>query len=106
MRIDVFTIFPEMVGAFAGRALLGKAVEAGKLDVRVHDLRAETTDVHRSVDDAPFGGGAGVGLMPQPLFAAGGGLGPPPPPFGVGPRGPRVRPALGPPPGPPPRGSP
>jgi len=70
VRIDVFTIFPEMVGDFAGRSLLGKAVEAGRLDVRVHDLRSLTTDPHRSVDDAPFGGGPGMVLMPEPLFAA------------------------------------
>jgi tRNA (guanine37-N1)-methyltransferase len=70
MRIDVFTIFPDMVAGFAGQALLGKAQAAGTLDVRVHDLRMETTDVHRSVDDSPFGGGAGMVLMPEPVFAA------------------------------------
>ena len=70
MRIDVFTIFPDMVGDFASRSLLGKARERGVLDVRVHDLRAAATDPHRSVDDSPFGGGAGMVLMPEPLFAA------------------------------------
>ncbi len=70
MRIDVFTIFPDMVRDFAGRSLLGRAQDAGLLDVRAHDLRQATTDVHRSVDDAPFGGGAGMVLMPEPLFAA------------------------------------
>ena len=68
MRIDVFTIFPDMVDGFAGQSLLGKARDAGLLDVRVHDLRSGTTDPHRSVDDAPFGGGAGMVLMPEPLF--------------------------------------
>lgn len=70
MRIDVFTIFPDMVRDFADRSLLGRAQRAGALDVRVHDLRLATTDPHRSVDDAPFGGGAGMVLMPEPVFAA------------------------------------
>ncbi|HEX4866317.1 MAG TPA: tRNA (guanosine(37)-N1)-methyltransferase TrmD [Acidimicrobiales bacterium] len=70
MRIDVFTIFPDMVGDFASRSLLGKAQEGGIVDVRVHDLRSGANDPHRSVDDSPFGGGAGMVLMPEPLFAA------------------------------------
>ena len=70
MRIDVFTIFPEMVVVFAGQSLLGKAQQRGALDVRVHDLRAQATDPHRTVDDAPFGGGAGMVLMAEPVFAA------------------------------------
>ncbi len=70
MRIDVFTIFPDMVDGFADQSLLGRARAAQLIDIRVHDLRAATTDPHRSVDDAPFGGGAGMVLMPEPLFAA------------------------------------
>ncbi len=70
MRIDVFTIFPDMVDGFAGQSLLGRARRGGLLDVRVHDLRSTATDPHRSVDDAPFGGGAGMVLMPEPLFGA------------------------------------
>jgi tRNA (guanine37-N1)-methyltransferase len=70
MRIDVFTIFPAMVDDFARLSLLGKARERGLLDVRVHDLRSCATDPHRSVDDAPFGGGAGMVLRPEPIFAA------------------------------------
>ena len=70
MRIDVFTLFPEMVTGFAAQSLLGKAAERGLLDVRAHDLRAEATDVHRTVDDTPFGGGAGMVLKPEPIFAA------------------------------------
>ena len=68
MRIDVLTIFPEMVTSFAEHSLLGRAQRASLLDLRVHDLRAATTDVHRSVDDAPFGGGAGMVLTPGPIF--------------------------------------
>ena len=70
MRIDVFTIFPGMVSGFAAEALLGKAQERGLLDVRVHDLRDQTDDVHRTVDDSPYGGGAGMVLMAEPVFAA------------------------------------
>jgi tRNA (guanine37-N1)-methyltransferase len=70
MRIDVLTIFPAMVDDFASKSLLGKAREQGLLDVRVHDLRSAATDPHRSVDDAPFGGGAGMVLMPEPIFGA------------------------------------
>ena len=70
MRIDVFTIFPAMVEAFFGESLLGKAQTRGLLDLRVHDIRAHTTDVHRSVDDLPFGGGAGMVLTPEPVFTA------------------------------------
>ena len=67
-RIDVFTIFPDLVTGFAGHSLLGRAVERGTVDLRVHDLRDATTDAHRTVDDAPFGGGAGMVLRPEPVF--------------------------------------
>ena len=87
MRIDVFTIFPDMVDGFAGMSLLGKARGAGLLDVRVHDLRSLTSDPHRSVDDAPFGGGAGMVLMPEPLFAAVEAVEPPRPLYLLGPGG-------------------
>jgi len=70
MRIDVFTIFPEYLRGPLDLSLVGRARVAGMLDVRVHDPRAFTTDVHHAVDDAPFGGGAGMVMMPEPLFAA------------------------------------
>jgi tRNA (guanine37-N1)-methyltransferase len=68
MRIDVLTIFPSMIGGFAGQSLLGRARARGLLDIRVHDLRDQTSDVHRTVDDTPFGGGAGMVLKPEPVF--------------------------------------
>jgi tRNA (guanine37-N1)-methyltransferase len=68
MRIDVFTIFPDVVAGYCGASILGRAVETGVLDVRVHDLREGAEDARRSVDDSPFGGGAGMVLMPEPLF--------------------------------------
>jgi tRNA (guanine37-N1)-methyltransferase len=94
MRIDVFTIFPELVEGFAVASLLGKARQRGLLDVRVHDLRLATTDVHRTVDDAPFGGGAGMVLMPEPVFAAVEAVEPPRPLFLLGPGGRRLDQAL------------
>jgi tRNA (guanine37-N1)-methyltransferase len=87
MRVDVFTIFPDLVETWAGAALLGKGRQRGLLDVRVHDLRAEATDAHRSVDDAPFGGGPGMVLMPAPLFAAVEAVDPPRPLYLLGPGG-------------------
>ncbi len=87
LRVDVFTIFPEIVEGFSSQSLLGKARERGLLDVRTQDLRAHTTDVHRTVDDSPFGGGAGMVLMPDPLVAAIEAAEPPRPLFLLGPGG-------------------
>lgn len=70
LRIDVFSIFPAMVDAGANESVIGRGRRDGHLDIRVHDLRATTTDVHGTVDDAPFGGGAGMVMMPEPLFSA------------------------------------
>ncbi len=70
MRIDVFTIFPAVVEGPLSGSLLGRAIGSGLLDVRVHDLRTWTEDRHRTVDDAPFGGGPGMVMKPEPFFAA------------------------------------
>ncbi len=70
MRIDVFTIFPDLVDGFLSASLIGKARRDGRLDIRVHDLRSATTDPHRSVDDTPFGGGAGMVLRVDVMDAA------------------------------------
>jgi tRNA (guanine37-N1)-methyltransferase len=70
MRIDVFTIFPPMIEEYVSRSVLGRAMAQELLDLRVHDLRSAATDPHRSVDDTPFGGGPGMVLMPEPIFAA------------------------------------
>ncbi len=87
MRIDVITIFPAMIEQFGGQSLIGKARERGLLDLRVHDLRSVTVDPHRSVDDTPFGGGAGMVLMPEPVFATVEAVDPPRPLLGLGPSG-------------------
>ena len=68
MRIDVISIFPDMVEQFASHSLLGKARRDGVFGLRVLDLRSVATDPHRSVDDAPFGGGPGMVLAPEPIF--------------------------------------
>ena len=70
MRCDVITIFPEFFASPLVTGLLGKAVERGLLDVRRHDLRRWAHDRHRSVDDTPFGGGAGMVMRPEPWFEA------------------------------------
>lgn len=68
LRVDVFTIFPDLVDAYAQASLLGRGRRDGLIDLRLHDLRDGADDAHRTVDDAPFGGGAGMVLMPEPVF--------------------------------------
>jgi tRNA (guanine37-N1)-methyltransferase len=70
VKIDIVTIFPEMVTGALGAGILGRAIAGGVIDVQVHDLREQTTDRHRVVDDVPFGGGPGMVLKPEPLFRA------------------------------------
>ncbi len=70
MRVDVFTIFPDLVEAYCSASLLGRGRDRGVVELRVHDLRAAASDARRSVDDSPFGGGPGMVLMCEPLFAA------------------------------------
>jgi tRNA (guanine37-N1)-methyltransferase len=70
MRVDVFTIFPALVEMPLRESVLGRAIAAGILDVRVHDLRDWTTDRHRSVDDEAYGGGPGMVLKAEPVFSA------------------------------------
>jgi tRNA (guanine37-N1)-methyltransferase len=87
LRIDVFTLFPGLVEPWTEASLIGKAGRQGILDLRVHDLRSAATDPHRSVDDSPFGGGAGMLLAPEPVFAAVEAVGPPRPLLLLGPAG-------------------
>ena len=70
LRIDIITLFPRMLDGFLTESILGRGIEAGHLAVEVHDLRKWTTDKHRTADDRPFGGGAGMVLKPEPVFAA------------------------------------
>ena len=75
MRVDIFTIFPGIFESPLRESLLGRAIDASVLDVRVHDIRDFTADRHRQVDDEPFGGGPGMVMKPEPIFAAVGSLG-------------------------------
>ncbi len=70
LLVDVITLFPRMLDGFLAESILGKGIAGGSLAVRVHDLRAWTTDRHRTADDRPFGGGAGMVLKPEPVFSA------------------------------------
>ncbi len=87
MEIHVFTALPQILEAPLSASLLGRARERGLVDVRVHDLRDHTTDRHRSVDDSPFGGGAGMVLSPEPVFRAVEAVRPPRPLFLLDPGG-------------------
>jgi tRNA (guanine37-N1)-methyltransferase len=70
LQIDVVTLFPELFDAPLRTSVIGRAVERGILSVRLHDLREHGIGRHRAVDDAPYGGGAGMVMRPEPLFAA------------------------------------
>jgi tRNA (guanine37-N1)-methyltransferase len=70
MRFDVVTIFPAMIEQALAAGIVGRAIDRGTLNVRVHDLRAFTSDRHHVVDDVPYGGGPGMVLKPEPIFRA------------------------------------
>lgn len=70
MRIDVLTIFPEFFGQVFDFGIIRRARSAGIAEINVHDIREFATDRHRMVDDRPFGGGDGMVLKPEPIFAA------------------------------------
>jgi tRNA (guanine37-N1)-methyltransferase len=70
MKIDVVTIFPGLVEGYVSWGVLGRALAAGRLTVRAHDLREWSTNRHRSVDDEPYGGGPGMVMSPAPFFEA------------------------------------
>src|SRR2546423_3160661 len=70
MRIDIITLFPEICRAPLNESMMKRAQENGALDLYIHNLRAWTSDKHHVVDDAPFGGGQGMVMKPEPIFAA------------------------------------
>ena len=70
MRIDIITLFPEICRGPLSESMMKRAQESGTLDLRIHNLRDWTTDKHHVVDDAPFGGGQGMVMKPEPIFAA------------------------------------
>ena len=71
MRIDILTIFPDICRGPLSESIMGRAQEAGAVDIVVHDLRDWTQDRHRRVDDEPYGGGPGMVMKPEPFFLAG-----------------------------------
>jgi len=70
MKIEVVTLFPDMIAGALGYGVVGRAIERALLSVGTEDPRAHTNDVHRTVDDRPYGGGPGMVLKPEPMLAA------------------------------------
>ena len=70
MKIDILTLFPSMFDGFLNESIIKRAIEMGKVVVKIHNFRDYSTDPHQKVDDYGFGGGPGMVLMPQPLFDA------------------------------------
>lgn len=68
MRIDIMTLFPDMCRAYLGASIIGRAREAGKLQIECKDIRDYTQDKHRRVDDSPYGGGMGMIMQAQPIY--------------------------------------
>jgi tRNA (guanine37-N1)-methyltransferase len=70
VKIDILTLFPDICRAPLGESIMKRAQENGIIDLRIHNLRDWTTDKHHIVDDSPFGGGQGMVMKPEPIFAA------------------------------------
>jgi len=70
VRVDLITLFPELCRAPLGESIMGRAQECGALELHIHNLRDWTSDRHHVVDDTPFGGGQGMVMKPEPIFAA------------------------------------
>jgi len=70
LRFDLFTLFPEICAAYLGESILKRAQEAGLVSVHIHDIRNYATDKHHVTDDMPYGGGGGMVMKPEPVFAA------------------------------------
>lgn len=68
MKIDILTLFPDICRAPLGESIMKRAQENGIIDLRIHNLRDWTADKHHIVDDAPFGGGQGMVMKPEPIF--------------------------------------
>ena len=68
MRFDVLTLFPDMVASVLGTSITGRAADAGYIEIHTHDIRDFSDNVHRHVDDTPYGGGSGMVMMPEPVF--------------------------------------
>ena len=70
MKIDILTLFPKMFDGFLSESIIKRAIEKKQVEINIHDIRDYSTDPHKRVDDYSIGGGAGMVLMPQPIFDA------------------------------------
>jgi len=70
MKIDVLTLFPDMFDGFISESIIKRAIDKKQIEINIHNIRNYSTDPHKKVDDYSFGGGAGMVLMPQPIFDA------------------------------------
>lgn len=70
MKITVLTLFPDFFSAFQSESIIGRAIEMGKVEIVIRDIRDYCYDKHKQADDMPFGGGAGMVMKPEPLFRA------------------------------------
>ena len=70
MKIDILSLFPEMFDGFLGTSIIKRAIDNGLVDIEVHNFRDYSLDKHKRVDDYPYGGGAGMVLMCEPIFRA------------------------------------
>lgn len=70
LKIDILTLFPHMFDGFVSESIVKRAIEKGKVEIQVHNIRDYSKDPHKKVDDYAFGGGSGMVLMPQPIFDA------------------------------------
>ena len=70
MKIDILTLFPSMYDGFLNESIIGRAIKDGKVEIKIHNIRDYSKDPHKKVDDYGYGGGAGMVLMPQPIFDA------------------------------------
>lgn len=70
MKIDILTLFPEMFEPFLNTSIIKRAIEDNKVEIKVHNIRDYSLDPHKRVDDYSFGGGAGMVLMPEPIYLA------------------------------------
>lgn len=70
MRFDILTIFPRMMDSYTNESILKRAQQAGRIEIATHDIRDYTNDKHRTTDDAPYGGGAGMVMKVEPIYKA------------------------------------
>ena len=68
MKIDILSLFPQMFDGFVSESIIKRAIDKGIVEIKVHDFRKYSNDIHKRVDDYPYGGGEGMVLMPKPIY--------------------------------------